>query len=202
MERRLKENEATYRLLVENIPDVVWSANQDGQNTFVSHNLERVCGYTPEEIYHGGKRFWLGIIHPDDVDQVREAYEALFQGNMMLNLEYRIQRKDGEWMWLHNRAIATYDKNGVISADGMFSDITARKRADAERASLISALQDALAQVKTLSGLLPICASCKKIRDDQGYWNRIEAYIQAHSDAKFTHGICPECMKELCPDKY
>ena len=61
-------------------------------------------------------------------------------------------------------------------------------------------LRDTLEQVKILSGLLPICANCKKIRDDKGYWNQIESYIRDHSDAEFTHGICPECMKELYPD--
>ena len=63
-------------------------------------------------------------------------------------------------------------------------------------------LQDALAKVKMLSGLLPICASCKKIRNDAGYWNEIENYIAEHSEADFTHGICPECIKELYPDAY
>lgn len=58
-------------------------------------------------------------------------------------------------------------------------------------------LQEALANVKTLRGLLPICASCKKIRDDKGYWNLLEAYLQDHSDVEFTHGICPECAKKL-----
>lgn len=61
-------------------------------------------------------------------------------------------------------------------------------------------LEAALSQIKTLSGLLPICANCKKIRDDQGYWNQIESYIRDHSDARFTHGICPECLKELYPE--
>jgi hypothetical protein len=58
-------------------------------------------------------------------------------------------------------------------------------------------LEVALSQIRTLSGLLPICANCKKIRDDQGYWNQIETYIHDHSDAKFSHGICPECCKKL-----
>lgn len=61
-------------------------------------------------------------------------------------------------------------------------------------------LEETLAQVKTLSGLLPICARCKKIRDDNGYWNQIEAFISAHSDADFTHGICPECSSALYPE--
>jgi hypothetical protein len=76
-------------------------------------------------------------------------------------------------------------------------DITERKRAEQEREQLIDALQEALTNIKTLRGLLPICASCKKIRDDTGYWSQIEAYIQAHSDAVFSHGICPECASRL-----
>jgi K+-sensing histidine kinase KdpD len=72
----------------------------------------------------------------------------------------------------------------------------------AERARLIKELQEALGEVKQLSGLLPICASCKKIRDDQGYWNQIEFYISKHSEAKFTHGVCPECTKKLYPEYY
>jgi len=64
---------------------------------------------------------------------------------------------------------------------------------------LMLKLQDAFTKIKILSGLLPICASCKKIRDDKGYWTQVEAYIQEHSEATFTHGICPECMKKLYP---
>ncbi len=63
-------------------------------------------------------------------------------------------------------------------------------------------LEDALANVKLLSGLIPICASCKKIRDDKGYWNQIESYIDEHSQAKFTHGMCPDCLKEEYPELY
>jgi hypothetical protein len=81
-------------------------------------------------------------------------------------------------------------------------DVTDRKQAEEEREKLIQELQDALAKVKTLSGLLPICSSCKKIRDDKGYWNQIEAYIRDHSEANFSHSICPECAKELYPQLY
>lgn len=75
-----------------------------------------------------------------------------------------------------------------------------RKIAQIEKEKLIVELKDALHKVKTLSGLLPICASCKKIRDDQGYWNQIESYIQIRSDAEFSHSICPDCAKKLYPD--
>lgn len=78
-----------------------------------------------------------------------------------------------------------------------FLDITERKQAEEERERLIGELQEALAKVKTLSGLLPICASCKRIRDDQGYWQQIEAFIRDHSEAEFSHSVCPECAEEL-----
>jgi hypothetical protein len=74
-------------------------------------------------------------------------------------------------------------------------DIVERRKAESE-------LREALAQVKTLTGLLPICANCKKIRDDNGYWSSVEKYISTHSEAEFTHGICPECLEKLYPSYY
>ena len=73
-------------------------------------------------------------------------------------------------------------------------------RAAKERENIIQKLQAALAEVITLRGIIPICASCKKVRDDKGYWNQIETYIRDHSEADFSHGICPECAKKLYPD--
>jgi len=66
----------------------------------------------------------------------------------------------------------------------------------------VEELQNALNHVKTLKGLLPICANCKKIRNDQGYWEQIEQYVREHSDAAFTHGICPECLEKLYPEEF
>ena len=79
-------------------------------------------------------------------------------------------------------------------------EIKERKLAQIEKDSLIVELKDALSQVKTLSGFLPICASCKKIRDDSGYWNQIESYIRDRSEAEFSHSICPDCAKKLYPE--
>jgi hypothetical protein len=79
-------------------------------------------------------------------------------------------------------------------------DITERRRADQERDRLLNELQSAMAQVKTLSGMLPICASCKKIRDDQGRWEGLETYVEAHSEAAFSHSLCPECVKQYYPE--
>jgi CheY-like chemotaxis protein len=77
-----------------------------------------------------------------------------------------------------------------------------KHKAEEERERLIHELEDALAEIKTLRGILPICSSCKKIRDDEGYWNQLEAYIQEHSEAVFSHGLCPECAKKLYPEVF
>ncbi len=79
-------------------------------------------------------------------------------------------------------------------------DITARRAAEQEKVRLIGELTTALADVKTLSGLLPICASCRKIRDDSGYWQSLEKYVEGHSQAQFSHGLCEDCMRRLYPD--
>jgi uncharacterized PurR-regulated membrane protein YhhQ (DUF165 family) len=79
-------------------------------------------------------------------------------------------------------------------------EIARRKAAEIERDRVIHKLQTALSEVKTLRGLIPICANCKKVRDDKGYWKQIESYIQEHSDAEFSHSICPHCAQKLYPD--
>jgi len=74
------------------------------------------------------------------------------------------------------------------------------QKAEIERNRYVEKLQESLKKVKQLSGFIPICASCKKIRDDKGYWNQVEKYVSEHSEAEFSHGICPECMKKLYPE--
>lgn len=80
--------------------------------------------------------------------------------------------------------------------------IAARKKAEEEKEKIIGELTEAIARIRVLNGLLPICSNCKKIRDDSGYWNQLEGYIQQHTDAEFSHGICPECMRKLYPEFY
>ena len=88
----------------------------------------------------------------------------------------------------------------VIGITGILLYLRLATREYARRSQLIDTLEKTLQEVKTLKGLIPICASCKKVRDDEGYWNQIETYISDHSDAKFSHGICPECAKKLYPE--
>lgn len=84
----------------------------------------------------------------------------------------------------------------------VLNQVTKRRKAEEKTKKLIQQLQDALAKVKLLSGLIPICTSCKKIRNDKGFWEQVESYISAHSEADFTHGVCPDCAKRLYPDIY
>ena len=107
--------------------------------------------------------------------------------------------KDGKWLFFTAVAIKN-SKGEIIGSLETLEDITARKQAEEQREKFIAELQEALDKTKTLKGLIPICASCKKIRDDQGYWNSVESYIKDHADVEFTHGICPDCMKKLYPN--
>jgi PAS domain S-box-containing protein len=96
-----------------------------------------------------------------------------------------------------NSPLANID--GTISQLGIWRDISRSKQAETEREKLIDELKESLSKIKTLSGLLPICASCKKIKDDNGYWHQVEVYIKENSDAEFSHGLCPECTEKLYP---
>ncbi len=91
------------------------------------------------------------------------------------------------------------DMNRLLS---VLNQVTKRRKAEEKTKKLIQQLQDALAKVKLLSGLIPICTSCKKIRNDKGFWVQVESYISAHSEADFNHGVCPYCAKRLYPDIY
>jgi len=95
------------------------------------------------------------------------------------------------------------DDNGrIIAGVEVVRDITERKRMEAEKEKLISDLQEALNNINTLTGLIPICAWCKKVRDDKGYWKKVEKYIEENSEASFTHGICPNCLQKADPETY
>lgn len=93
-------------------------------------------------------------------------------------------------------SISPFPLGAIITSQ----DITAQKKTELDRMKLIEKLQNALSEVETLRGLLPICACCKKIRDDRGYWNHIEAYLRQHTNTEFTHTLCPECVKQYYPD--
>lgn len=138
---------------------------------------------------------FLAAVHPDDRDFVDGIWRAALQGEPY-ECEHRIV-VTGAVRWVSERAELELSQEGVLLGGfGTVQDITDRKRAEEERERLINELQKALARVKTLSGMLPICAGCKKIRDDNGYWNQLEYYISEHSEALFSHGLCPDCLEK------
>jgi PAS domain S-box-containing protein len=139
---------------------------------------------------------------PEDNERMLEFGRKRLRGESTPAIyEFKGKRKDGSVVDLE-ASVATSTIDGKRYIITMIRDIADRKRAEEERTRLIVELKDALANVKTLSGLLPICSSCKNIRDDKGYWHRVEAYVQNHSDANFTHGICPDCAKKLYPEYF
>jgi len=134
--KALKESEERYRSLIENIPDVSWTTNSKGHTIFISPNVERIYGYTTEEIYEEGNKLWFERIHPDDINKLKTAFNELLEKGIPLYIEYRIKRKDGKWIWLLDKSIGTYERDGITYADGIFSDISNRKRVEEDHKQL------------------------------------------------------------------
>lgn len=146
-EETLRQSEEKYRTLVTNIPDITWTTDSEGNTTFISPSVVNVYGYTSEDIY-ADHELWLGRIHPDDIDRVMKTFQALFTENKKFDIEYRVQRKDGVWVWLHDRSMNTYENEGKRYADGVFSDITERKRAEEEINKLNEELKRNIVQLE------------------------------------------------------
>ena len=123
-EAELRQREAQYRRLIDNIPEIVWTADEHGNPVLISERITGVYGYTPEEIRREGERLWFKRVHPEDRDRVRAAYAKLFSGNCPFDVEYRMQHRDGHWMTWHDRAVATEERDGKRYADGLVSNIT------------------------------------------------------------------------------
>lgn len=140
------------------------------------------------------------FIFKDDQDIYYLRREKLFKSGEPQSCELRMVKSDTTTFWVNIEATVTCDHDGISVCRAVVNSITERKQLEAGREQLISELREALAQVKTMSGLLPICTHCKKIRDDKGYWNQIEAYIETHSDVDFSHSICQECAEKFYPD--
>jgi PAS domain S-box-containing protein len=137
-EEALRASEQRYRTLITNIPDVAWLVDRDGNTVFISPNAEKMIGYTPDEICRNGPDGWFGRIHADDLPIVRGQFDALFASGGAFDLEYRIRHKDGRWLWLHDRAVSTYEGHGSTYVYGLSSDITDRKEAEEIRALLLN----------------------------------------------------------------
>ncbi len=197
-ERRQAEAERTHlAAIVASCEDAILSESLDG--TVLSWNAaaERMYGYRADEIVGRSISMLIPSYRPNELPGILQRVR---QGELVEGFETVRVCKNGEAIDVSVTLSPIRDASGqVIGASAVSRDITQRKREEQERIKLIQDLTDALAQVKTLGGLLPICASCKKIRDDKGYWQQVETYIKQHSNADFTHGICPECAQRLYP---
>ncbi|MBN2443543.1 MAG: response regulator [Spirochaetales bacterium] len=126
-ESALKKSEERYHLLLHNIPYVTWISKRNGNTVFMSENVIDYFGFSPEEICKNNTLYWFDRIHPEDLEKVTVMWKQLFINNGFFDIEYRIRRKDNEWIWIHDRAVNTFEKKGVWYAYGLFSDITESK---------------------------------------------------------------------------
>lgn len=196
IEEELRKSEIKHKTLVKNIPGMVYRAYPDWSAEVISGS-KAICGYTEAEL-NSKEENWLSVVHPDDKERVLKAGFDLTLVQKDIIQQYRIETKDGETRWIEDRKTSLFSDMGeFIGIDGIVFDITARKAMEEDLLRERDKLREALAKIKTLSGMLPICSSCKKIRDDKGYWNQIESYIRQHSEAEFSHSICPECAGKL-----
>ncbi len=194
MEEALHESEERYRLIVNNSGDAILLFTPDGHILSANPAACRMFGRTEAEICQLGRGGLADLTDPRLPAAIEERERTgRFRG------ELNLLRADGHSFSAEVTSEMFRDRTGSPKVSMIIRDITDRKRTEAERERLIAELQSALAQVKQLSGLLPICANCKKIRDDRGYWHQVEAYIRDRTDADFSHGICPDCKKKLYP---
>jgi len=195
-EDALRQSEERYRTLVDNQGEGITTTDPEEQFTFVNPATEEIFGVAPGGLV--GRQL-DEFVTPEQMEVIR-AQTALRRQGHRSTYEIEIRRPSGEARTILLTAVPRTDEDGhFIGTFGIFRDVTERKRVEQERERLIAELQEALAQVKTLHGLLPICASCKRVRDDDGYWHMVEAYVRDHSQAEFTHTLCPECMAKLYP---
>jgi len=184
--------------IVESCDDAIISQTLGGTVLSWNSGAERMFGYTAEEMVGESIESLVPRDQQKEISDIRDVIEL---GRKVERIETVRLRRDG------TRIDVSITVSPIKNADGhihgasiVFRDITERKRQEKERLRLIEELTEALKRVKTLNGLLPICASCKKIRNDGGYWEQVETYIRSRSNAEFTHGICPDCVRLLYPE--
>ena len=177
--------------LFDSAPTGYFNLGADGAILAVNLAGSRLAGVERTRLL---KRRFVGLVATKDRDDFTAFLGRIFRGGGRATFE-------GEFA-SGGAVTIQFQMEAVVSPDGKEAratvfDVTERYEAEMERSQLILRLQEALEQVKQLSGMLPICATCKKIRNDEGYWTQVEYYIAEHSEATFTHGICPECFSKV-----
>jgi PAS domain S-box-containing protein len=200
-EKKLRESEELFRRIFEDGPLAIVTFSPDFRVLNTNMAMYKMLGYTTQELTG---RDLKGLLYSEDREITLTQTARLMGGDIPLfQMEKRCIKKNGDTLWTNMISTALRNQDGeVLYGLCMIEDISNRKLAEQERERLIQALQIAMANIKTLKGLLPACAWCGKVRDDDGYWKKVETYIQEHSEASFTHGICPECLRKNDPGAY
>ena len=207
-EEALRESEEKFRNIVEQASDAILLCDERCAVAEWNRAAEEMTGLSAAGVL--GKFYWdiqFELVPkerktPDVYERLHSMIlQALESGHAQWfrrPIDGEFQRPDGMRCYFQQTVFPIQTAKGVM-VGSITRDLTEQVQAEKEREKLFRELEEALARVKTLSGLLPICASCKKIRDDRGDWHELEAYVREHSDADFSHGICPECAHKLYP---
>lgn len=184
--------DAEYAVLVEQSPVLVWRADTSAACDYFNQRWLEFTGRTMEQELGDG---WASGVHPDDLARCVSIWRGSFERRVAFEMEYRLRRHDGAWRWLFDRGTPTFATDGTfVGYVGSCIDVT-------ERVEAAAVLERRHAEeVQRLAGLLPICAHCKSVRDDQGYWRRVDAYLEAKTGLDVTHALCPNCLEEHYPD--
>lgn len=199
MEERVKRAERSLAATLRSIGDAVIATDAEGRISFMNPVAEELTGWEQSEVV--GRELASAFLtfspsgHPSCGCPIRE--EPRPDGEVSSGQEMVLIVMGGEHRPIESTWAPIRDEEGQLTGGiQVFRDISERKKQEAERERLIAGLREALASVTTLRGLLPICSWCKSVRNDEGYWQRVEDYITAHSEAEFTHGICPRCFEK------
>lgn len=188
-------SESLYGLLFEHSMDGLMLTAPDGRILDANPAACLIFGRSREEILQAGREGLIDTSDPRIAGLIAER-----QRTGKAHGELNARRKDGTLFPLEFSSMLFTTPQGELRTCMILRDISSRKKADETRESLIQELQQTLARVKTLSGLLPMCAACRKIRDKQDVWHNLESYIRTHTEADFSHGICPDCRRRLYPE--
>jgi PAS domain S-box-containing protein len=200
MEEALRRSEERFRIAAQSSSDLIydWEIGTGSFHWF--GDIDGMLGYRSGELSRTVEG-WQRILHPLDRERVLAARRRHLEGKAPFREEYRVVCKDGTCRtWIDAGYVLRDELGFPCRMIGACTDVTESRRAQEEREQLILSLQQALASIKTLRGLIPICSRCKKIRDDQGYWQQVEVYVREHSEADFTHGLCPDCYQKYLSD--
>jgi PAS domain S-box-containing protein len=175
-----------YEILVEQAPIMIWRANVSTECDYFNGRWLAFRGRSMEQ--ETGNQ-WAEGVHPDDLQGCIDTYLTAFGKQEIFEMHYRLRRHDGVYRWIFDRGVPFFDEHGEFKGYiGSCIDVT--ERIEAQRA-VDEAHERELANLR---GLLRVCATCRRIRGADGSWDQMEAYIAAHSEADFTHVLCPECL--------